>query len=183
MNRNIMKIKAGIRALANTPYIIVSGTVVAGSLDEGAYTISVLPSNDSAPIEQVMLTTVTENDKGVVLFPKDKSNVIIGCVDGLGEWVLLRAGELEKVIVTIGNVKYEMDETQIDIQNGSTVFNIGTAVFKMNTASESLLQLLQDLITGLTLLTVPTPSGPSGTPFNSATFTALLSRLNNLLGA
>ena len=183
MNRNTIKIKAGIRALANDPHIIVSGTVAAGSLDEGAYTISVLPSDDSAPIEHVMLTTVTENDNGVVLFPKDESNVIIGCVDGPGEWVLLRAGELKKVIVNIGNVRYEMDDSQINIQNGSSVFNVGTAVFKMNTGSESLFQLLNDLITGLTLLTVTTPSGPSGTPINIATFSALLSRLNNLLSA
>lgn len=181
MNRSTIKIKAGIRALANDPHIIVSGTVIAGSQDEGAFTISVLPSNDSAAIEHVMLTTATENDKGVILIPKDGSNVIIGCVDGPGEWVLIRAGELKKAIVTIGDIKYEIDDSEINIRNGGVVFNIGAAVFKMNTASESLFQLLSDLLTGLTLLTVPTPSGPSGTPINSATFTALLSRLNNLL--
>jgi hypothetical protein len=183
MTRNTAKIKAGIKALAHMPYEILSGTVLPGSVDTDAYTMSVQLSDDSEPITGVMLNAVTGDGNGMILFPKDGSNVVIGSIDGPGEWALIKASEITKAIITIGTVTYEMDDTQVNVQNGSVVFNIGEAAFKMNTASESLFQLLNDLITGITLLTVGTSTGPSTVPINVLTFNNLLVRLNNLLSA
>ncbi len=183
MTRNASKIKEGIRTLTDKPFEIISGTVVSGSVDTGEYTFSVQPSDTSQPIERVMLSTITGNSNGVILVPKDNSNVIIGTIDGPGAWALIKANELEKVIVTIGNVVYEMDNTQVNIKNGNVVFNIGTSVFKMSTSGESLYGILKDLITGLTLLTVSTSSVASTVPVNVSTFTDLLTRLSNLLSA
>jgi hypothetical protein len=183
MSKNSARIKEGIINLSREPYEIMSGKVLPGSTDTSAYTISVQPSDGSAPIEGVMLNNVTENGKGLILFPKDDSDVVVGSIDGPGEWTLLKASEIRKAIITIENVVYEMNDTAVTIQNGSTHFNINTSVFKMNTASESLYQLLNDLITGITLLTVGTGTGPSTVPANVATFNTLLTRLNNLLSA
>ena len=181
MSKNIAKIKAGIQVLAGKPYEIIGGTVVAGSVNTSEYTMSVLPTNGTDPIDGVMLGTITENSNGIILLPKDESNVVIGSIDGAGEWMLLKANGLDKAIITIGSVIYEMDETQVNIKNGSSVLSIGTSVFKMYTASESLFSFLKDLITGITLLTVGTSTGGSTVPENITTFNDLLTRLNNLL--
>ena len=181
MTKNTAKIKAGIRALANNPYEIISGTVVPGSVNTGEYSMSVQPSDDSDPIEGVMLNPVTENGNGMILFPKDGSNVVIGSVDGSGEWVLMRASDLTKAIITIGDVTYEMDNTQMNIRNGDVIFNVSDRVFKMKTPEESLYQLLKDCFTYITALTVPTPSGTSSVPVNVADFNNLITRLDHLL--
>ncbi len=181
MNKNTAKIKTGIRSLVGNYYEITSGTVIAGSTDTSAYTISVQPSDDSDPIEGIMLNTITENGNGYILFPADGSNVVIGTVDGEGEWILIKASELDKTIVTIGNVQYEIDNNQVNIKNGNVLFSVSDSLFKMNTSSESLFQLLKDCFTYITELTVPTPSGTSSIPVNVADFNNLITRLNNLL--
>lgn len=181
MTRNTAKIREGIRALSHKPFEILSGTVVAGSVDSRAYTMSVMPSDGGDAIQGVLLSSVSENANGMIVFPKDGSNVIIGSIDGSGEWTLLKASDLAKAIIAIENVVYQIDDTQVNIQNGSVVFNMGASMFKMNTASESLFQWLNDLTTAMTLLTVGTSSGPSTVPINVATFNTLLTRLNNLL--
>ena len=183
MTKNTTKIKAGISALVDKPYEIISGTVVVGSVDTDQLTISVQPSDDSKPIEGVMLNVITENNNGVVLFPKEESNVIIASIDGPGEWCLIRTSDITKARTRIDHVTYEIDSTQINIKNGAVEFNISDSVFKMNTPGESLFQLLKDCFTYLTELTVPTPSGTSSVPVNVSDFSNLISRLNNLLNA
>lgn len=183
MAKNVTKIKAGIQALAYKPNELISGTVVPGSINAGAGTVSVQPSNDDAPIEGVMLGTITNQTNGLLLFPEDGSHVVIGCVDGPGEWALISAGAINKAVISIGNIRYEMDNTQVRLINGNTVFSIGTNLLKISTATESLFQLLNDLLTAISILTVTTSTGPSSVPINAATFTTLQSRLNNLLSA
>lgn len=183
MSKNTAKIREGFAALSEKSPEIISGTVVPGSIDTGALTCRVQPTDNSAPIEGVMLNAVAENSNGLILFPKDNSNVIIGCVDGPGEWTLLRASEIDKAQITIGPVLCEIDANRVEFKNGSVVLDIGAAVFKMNTAGESLYQLLKDLVTGISVLEVVTAGVTSSVPTNAATFTSLLTRLNNLLSA
>lgn len=183
MTKNGVKICAGIRELTNKPYEIISGKVKQGSIDTSNLTISVETSDGSEPIEEVTLNVCTGISNGLVLIPKEGSDIVIGTVDGPGEWSLIRASELTKAIIKIGSVTYEMDGDQVKIENGSVVFEIGSSSFKMNTAGEGLYQLLKDLITAITFLTVGTSGGPSSVPVNVATFNSLLTRLGNLLSA
>jgi hypothetical protein len=183
MTRNTAKIKSGIQALTHRPHEIITGTVAPGSVDSAAYTMSVQASDESAPIEGVMLNVISGDGNGLILIPKDGSNVIISSVDGQGEWALIKTSEIVKAIITIEGVTCEIDNTEVSIKNGSIVFNVGASVFKMNTAGESLFQLLNDLITALTVLTVGTGAGPSTVPTNLPTFNSLLTRLGNLLSA
>ncbi len=179
MNNNTAKINAGIRALTYKPFEIISGKVV--SIDTSAVTMTVRPSDDSEPIEQVRLAAVTGSSDGMLLYPEADSDVVIGCIDGPGEWVLLSAGKITKAMIKIGSVSYEMTDNKVSIQNGNVVLDISNTAFKISTAGESLFDLLKDLLTYLSVLTVPTPSGPSGVPTNIADFSNLLTRLNNLL--
>jgi len=181
MTKNTSKIRDGIRALGTRPNEILSGTVVPGSVDEEAYTISVQPSDDGKPINGVMLCSITGSGNGLLLFPKEASSVIIGSVDGPGEWTLIRSSEISKATITIGTVTYEMDSEQVIIRNGDTIFSLSPSLFKVNTAGESLFQLLKDCFTYITEITVSTPSGVSGVPINAVDFTNLITRLNNLL--
>ena len=183
MNKNTVKIKDGIRRLTHKPFEIISGTVIAGSVDNVSCTMSVMPSDSLDPIDGVLLNVITNNGNGLILFPADGSNVIIGSVDGPGQWALLQANEIEKAKIKIGDVALEMNSAQVKILNNRVEFNMSDTVFKFNSASESLFQLLKDCFTYITELTVPTPSGTSSIPVNVADFNNLLTRLNNLLAA
>lgn len=181
MNKNAAKIKAGIRSLAGKPNEIISGTVIPGSIDADMYTISVQTTDDNAVIDGVMLTSITGSDDGLILFPAENSNVIIGSIDGQGEWFLIAVGAITKAQLKIGSVFYEMDGSSVTIQNGNVVLDLSAGLFKLNTAGESLYQLLKDCFTYITALTVPTPSGTSSVPVNVADFNNLITRLDNLL--
>jgi len=181
MTKNSSKIRAAIEAMARQPVEITSGTVLAGSLDEEAGTVTVQPTDDGMPIADVKITSVAGANYGMLLYPDDDSDVVIATVDGPGEWVVLTPGKLKKAALTIGSVSFTMDSEQVNFVNSNTILNMTDSLFKMKTASESLFSLLNDLISYIMQLTVPTPAGNSGVPINVADFNSLISRLNNLL--
>ncbi len=119
MTKNTDKIRKGIRELTHRPYEIISGTVVAGSVDATMYTMAVLPSDGSEAIEGVLLNAITNDENGVVLLPQDNSNVIIGSIDGPGEWTLLKASDLARVSVLLGSSKVTVTDGLIQFNNGS----------------------------------------------------------------
>lgn len=182
MTKNSVKISAGIQALAWRPYEIMSGTVVPGSVDEGNQTISVIPEGKGGAIEGVLLGAISAATDTILVLPKEGSHVVIGSINGPGSWTLLQASEITKVIVTIANTLCTISDGGVKIERGNTVFEIESLI-KLATASESLHGILNDLITAITLITVPTPAGPSGVPVNAASFNTIATRLNNLLHA
>lgn len=182
MTKNTAKIRRGLETLSYRHSDIVGGTVVAGSLDTNANTVSVIPDNTEESLTGVLLAAVTNEASGVVLVPEDDSKVIICCIDGPGLWTVIKMSELKNVAVKIGDAEFTIDQTTVRVNSGSTLFDVGN-VFKMNTGTESLFALLNDLITAITTLTVGTPSGPSTVPVNAAAFSAIQTRLSNLLSA
>ncbi len=182
MTKNAAKISEGIRALTKRPYEIMSGSVVAGSVDEVNQTISVIPDGLDGKIEGVMLGAVSAATDCMVMLPKEGSHVVIGSVDGPGNWILLQPSEVTKVLVSIGNTSCTISESGVQIESGSTVFKVESLI-KIATASESMYGILNDLITAITLITVPTSTGPSGLPVNAASFNTIATRLSNLLNA
>jgi hypothetical protein len=182
MTKNSTRIISGITTLVDRPYEIISGTVLSGSVDINANTFSLQPSYEGEPIMGVMLTSVSDDDNGVVLVPKNGSNVIVGSVDGPGQWTLLKANALEKVVVKVGEVNCEISGSGIKLHSGNTMVDIGSLI-KIGTASESLFGLLNDLLTAIMALTVTTSTGPSSVPVNLTSFSALSTRLSNLLSA
>jgi len=182
MTKSALKITEGIKALTRQPYEIVSGSVVAGSVNEEDQTIAVIPDGEEGIIEGVMLCAVSATTDKVIWLPKEGSHVVIGSVDGPGNWILLKSSEVTKVLITIANTQCTISETGVKIESGTTVIEV-ESIIKIATASESLHAILNDLITAITLITVPTPGGPSGVPVNAATFNTILTRLSNLLSA
>lgn len=178
MNRTTDNIANGLRRLATQPNEIASGKVMA--YNESEATVDVQVTGNEQQLKGVRLKVTSGAGEGLLLVPKVGSDVVIGSVDGPGEWVVLMPSLLDKVRLKMGGVFAELTEEKVTLQNGSAVLELDSQV-KLNTASESLFDLLKDLLTYISALTVPTPSGPSGVPTNIADFTNLLTRLNNLL--
>lgn len=70
-----------------------------------------------------------------------------------------------------------------DVNTAFMVAASEVETFTISTAQESLHTFLQDLLTALQQLTVPTPAGVSGVPINLTAFTDLATRLPLLLSA
>jgi hypothetical protein len=160
MTKNTDKIRKGIRALTHKPYEIISGTVIAGSVDTAAYTMTVLPSDGSEAIEGVLLNVITNDENGIVLLPQDNSNVIIGSIDGPGEWSLLKASDLVKVSVILGSSKVTVTDGLIQFNDGS---NGGLTITpELKTQLDKTNTLLNHLITVINGAPVDEPG--SGAP-------------------
>jgi hypothetical protein len=180
MSRKAADIKTALADLATKPYEVISGTVAAGSVDATAQTVTVtLPDGTALP--HVRLKATTGSSDGCTYYPKDGSTVVIGGIDGPGQWVVLAAAAIDRAVVTIGEVSVNITDTEVNIANNGVVVRVGSAALKLATASESLYQVLKDLLTYLQVLTVPTSTGPSGVPTNVGDFLALQARLDNIL--
>lgn len=101
MDEGFQHIGEQLRRITRTQnkfYPLLSGKVVAGSIDNENYTVDVLLTIDSdtdeddslnVPSEGVFLGCVSMNNNGILLYPADNSDVIIGSVDGDGNYTLL----------------------------------------------------------------------------------------------
>lgn len=179
MNQNIARIKAGLETMMAPQPQLVSGIVVAGSVNSTTNTCDVNLLSGAA-VKDVMLSAVSESANGVFCYPKDGTCVIIGTVYGGGQWVLLSASEFETFRIRQGEVVLEITDSGLSLQNGSTSVNVSELI-KIATAAESLHAILTDLVNAIAAITVGTPAGASTVPVNIASFTALLPRINNLL--
>lgn len=158
---------------------ILGGTVVSGSVSNTTNTCDVKLFTGPV-IREVLLSAVSDNEQGVITYPKDNSHVIVGCVNGAGQWAVLATSEIEKHVVKTGGILLEVSEAGIQLKKESTIINLGDMV-RIATMSESLHAVLTDLVNAIAALTVGTSSGPSTVPVNITSFTALLPRINNLL--
>lgn len=69
----------------------------------------------------------------------------------------------------------------LELKIHSTYFEINQDGFIMSRQSENLASVLSSLIDAICNITVPTGTGPSGMPINSATFTTIKNRLLKIL--
>jgi hypothetical protein len=70
----------------------------------------------------------------------------------------------------------------ININTGSTgKINLGAGALESMVKGDTLLLLMQELITQIQLIIVATPAGPSSPPINAAAFQSISTRLNTIL--
>jgi hypothetical protein len=103
---------------------MMSGKVVAGSLDAANGYCQVLltgmvDDNGDGGGNDVLLNPVSVNNNGVVLYPADGSDVIVGEIDGSGNYCLIRASDLEKVSVIVGGSSITVTDGLIQLNDGS----------------------------------------------------------------
>lgn len=99
---------------------LISGTVVAGSVDEDAMTCSVEVLAMDEPIEGVLLNVIESNVKGCVAVPADGSHVWIGSIDGPGEWGIFKTEQVKKVLVDVDElVQVKVKELKLECDNST----------------------------------------------------------------
>lgn len=123
---------------------------------------------DGRPILQgVRLKAVLDNnDNTFLLVPKIGSYVAVGPImNNNAVHAVLVCSEVERLELKISSTYFEID------QEG----------FLLKIQSENLASVLSSLIDAICSITVPTATGPSGVPINSATFTTIKNRLLKIL--
>ena len=116
--------------------------------------------------EDVLLYSVENSDlKGFVLIPAANSTVIVSRVAGSDRFFVDLFSVIDKVLFTLDKTTFKAT------QSGFTVTRSGSGLKKT----------LNDLLTALQQLTVPTGVGPSGVPINAASFQQIQQDLSNYM--
>ncbi len=157
------------------------------SVDEQNFVCSV--EMDGIEIENVRLTAVIDdNGNKSAIIPSAGSWVMIMPVYGNdSDYVVVAYSQIDKISVQTGDVKITSDSQGVKVENGQSTLQVQSGEINITSGKveikglESLKTILDDLITQITMITVPTGVGPSGVPINSAAFTAIKTRLNNVL--
>ena len=110
----------------------------------------------------VRLRPVLDGKQSITLFPKVGSWALAIRVEDSEDWMLIAAGENDKVRFVTGNLTFEMDD-----------------YFLLKKQNETLKKLMDDLLDAIKLITVPTNTGPSGVPLNAEVFTEIKTRVDN----
>lgn len=141
---------------------LVAAKVLSVNEDDLVCTVQ-MPNGDQVP--QVRLRPSTGSGSGQVLIPAIGSYVfVVPIYDHV--YGVVGVTQLQSVVFEIGTAAIQLDATGAVLKNGS----------------DDLKTVLSDLLTAIKLITVPTANGPSGVPINSASFDAINTRLNALLG-
>lgn len=158
--RNIRKIAHG----SDVSFPVMSGKII--SINESELTCKVsLSIADGIETDNINLNCISLNANGFIQFPKIDSNVIIAEVDGPGKWAIINCTDLTKAVITIGN----------------TTFTITTNGVKIEANNKNLGTVLQNILTHIQALTVPTAVGTSGIPINLPDFITDSTDLNSIL--
>jgi hypothetical protein len=172
MSQDAKRVAALIDSIANKRHPglrhpVMSGTVVAGSVDteEGTCKVVLSVDDEQNPTEGILINAVTLNNNGLILYPADDSNVWVAEIDGPGKWGIVKCSDLVKVSAVIGGAALVMTADGFSIKAGG----------------KDLKTVMGNILTHITLLTVPTPSGTNSVPVNVADFNTDLSDLNSIL--
>lgn len=122
-------------------------------------------NDDDIFIYDVKLKPVLSGNEALVMFPAVGSWVLAARVEDDDDWMVIACEKVDRYRITGADCVIEMDNAGLKISKGN----------------ETLKSILSDLITAIKALTVPTGTGPSGTPINSATFITIENRINNFL--
>lgn len=116
-------------------------------------------------IYDVRLKPILSDKETLIVFPAPGSWVLAARVEDDEEWIVISCEHATKIRLSSADCVIEMGQNGVKISKGS----------------ETLSQVLSDLITAIKALTVPTSNGPSGTPINAAAFDTIKNRITNFL--
>jgi hypothetical protein len=150
--------------------VIMSGTVVAGSTNTDAQTVSVVLSinDETNPSTDIMLNAVTLNMNGLILYPADNSNVWVTEVDGSGKYGVIKCSDVVKAIVTINGVVFEMDERQVQVTQDNAVMTMSGGKFSIKNDSQDFKTLMDTHFSNLAQMTFTNGAGTTGPANNVA---------------
>ena len=100
---------------------VMTGTVVAGSVDIGELTCDVILSKDDTdtPTQGILISPVLESTNGLVLYPADNSQVWVAELDGPGKWGIVKYSDLTKATLKIGASSVTVTDGLVQFNDGS----------------------------------------------------------------
>lgn len=119
-------------------------------------------------LSDVRLRAVINNeDDKILVTPKVGSQVLVADLSGgnYRDLAVMKYSEVEKIEIKVANMEVVVNGGKISIKN----------------ASQNLYDLLVELIDAINALTVTTATGPSGTPINAVQFSAVKTKLGQLM--
>jgi len=133
--------------------------------------------------EDVLLYSVENSDlKGFVLIPVVNSTVLVSRIAGSDRFFVDLFSEIDRILFTCGDkMSMSIDKETVSILSDKTTFKITQSGFTVTQSDFGLKKTLNDLLTALKQLTVPTGVGPSGIPINVASFQQIQQDLENYL--
>lgn len=120
MSKTKEQIINGLKTLSAKETEIFSGVVK--SVDEEAGTMEVMPDPDDEDFAfTVMLRASVEDLKGIVLVPKEGTEVTFVTIDGGGQFTIVNASELTKVLIDVPEMKLKCDSVIVNTGNDEMV--------------------------------------------------------------
>lgn len=110
-------VRSLIRRLAQDGSEIYCKICTVDKVYEESRSADVTPIDESAPILGVNLQASQESDKGLVVFPKEGSYVVVAFISEAVAAVVL-TDEIDKTLLTIGDTSLEIVDGSITINGG-----------------------------------------------------------------
>lgn len=178
-----MSLRSDIKHLIGEqlPIQVVVGTAVAIKESDMTCTVEV----DGRPTRyEVRLRSVISDDKGVIEVPKVNSRVLVALVENNpGSSFVVATSEVASLQVNFGTDRFMFSPEGMTGSVGTSALDMSAQGFEFSRSGESLKALLQDTLTAIQQITVPTPAGVSGVPNNIGAFEAIKTRIQTLLKA
>lgn len=171
---------------------------VVTKVDEKEFTCEV-KRDDVVEYFDVRLRGLVNPDlEGFAFIPKVNSTVLVCRIGNSNELFVCQFTEIDKVLLTSGNVALTVDSDKIEVlkgdnvsvvvdtdsltvQAGETIIKGTTKGLTLTKGSSGLKKTLEDLLKAIQKLTVTTGVGPSGPPINVADFIKVQQELSNYL--
>lgn len=171
-----MSIQESIKKLADKGDEVYSVAAKVKEVNESERTCDVEPLDGSADIFGVRLQPVLSDDKGICIFPKAGSTVLVTFINKNTGYIAL-CSDVEKVVGKIGNFEYQQDEDGFEgIFNAQKIRFNGESLkvdgfLEVISGANGLKSALDELLDTLMSAVITTPSGPGA--FDPAFITAV----------
>ena len=182
---------------ANLQNVMV-GIGLAQNIDEENRTCEIKVNDDLTLFNCRLNAVLDAFESRVLIVPKDQSPVAYIAVNGnLTDPLIIAYSEIEKVLLligdttmtidgekatmTIGNTSTTVEDSKLQLAVGQVEIGIESDKLSIKKGGVSLFDLLDGLLQGILALTVPTGTGPSGTPINATSFTELKTKLTQIM--
>ena len=121
--------------------------------------------------------------KSFLCYPKQNTKCLIANIEHGERYYMLASDEVEKIVADIQGGKMVLDSDGFQYEKGNATFSVNNGKVTIKSGSNSLGDLIDELLTAILSLTVTTttPTNPTSTPINFADFATLKIKFKSLL--
>ena len=117
-----------------------------------------------------------------IMDEKGASGIVGGAIYSQDRMPTVKGANIKSFKFKDGTIfKYDRDAHRMTVTMNSTELIVDQDGYSLKRGGETLKKIISDTLDELIKLTVTTPVGPSGIPINAAAFTAIKTRISNLL--